>query len=105
MSLTYETNEHIALITIDREKALNSIDLDTWQELSEAIDRLNNEDDSWVGIITGAGEKAFCAGADLRATGDQDTVLMQEAGPAERRNSLRYSVYRVPHALEQLDKP
>ena len=34
MSLTYETNEHIALITIDREKALNSIDLDTWQELS-----------------------------------------------------------------------
>ena len=48
MSLTYETNEHIALITIDREKALNSIDLDTWQELSEAIERLNNEDDSWV---------------------------------------------------------
>ena len=68
MSLTYETNEHVALITIDREKALNSIDLDTWKELSEAIERLNNEDDSWVGIITGAGEKSFCAGADLRTT-------------------------------------
>ena len=68
MSLLYEVKDHVATITIDREKALNSIDLDTWSELSEAIKRLNNEKDSWVGIITGAGEKSFCAGADLRTT-------------------------------------
>ncbi len=68
MSLLYEVKDHVATITIDREKALNSIDLDTWSELSEAIKRLNDEKDSWVGIITGAGEKSFCAGADLRTT-------------------------------------
>ena len=68
MALTYETADHIATITIDRPDQLNSIDLDTWAEFSDATAKLEADDDVWVGIVTGAGERAFCAGADLRTT-------------------------------------
>ena len=68
MALLYETADHIATLTINRPEALNSIDLETWRELSEACARLEADDDVWVGIVTGAGERAFCAGADLRET-------------------------------------
>ena len=68
MALLYETSDHIATITINRPDALNSIDLETWGELSEACARLEGDDDVWVGIITGAGNRSFSAGADLKET-------------------------------------
>lgn len=68
MSVRYEKSGHIATVTIDRQEALNALDLDSWQELSAATQRLEADDDVRVGIITGAGERAFCAGADLRRT-------------------------------------
>src|SRR3972149_2989373 len=51
------------------------------------------------------GGRAFCAGADLRAEGAEDRVLQADLNPGERRNSLRHTVYRIPHALQSLDKP
>ena len=68
MALLYETSDHIATITINRPDALNSIDLETWHELSEACAKLEADDDIWVGIITGAGGRSFSAGADLKET-------------------------------------
>lgn len=68
MALRLSLDSHIATITIDRPEALNTIDLETWQDLSEATARLEEEGDVWVAIITGAGERAFCAGADLATT-------------------------------------
>lgn len=68
MALLYETADHIATITINRPDALNAIDLETWREFSEACARLEADDDVWVGVVTGAGDRAFCAGADLRET-------------------------------------
>ena len=68
MALLYETGDHIATITINRPEALNSIDLETWNEFSEACARLEADDDVWVGIVTGAGERSFSAGADLKET-------------------------------------
>lgn len=68
MPVRYERDGHVTLITIDRPDALNALDLDTWREFSEATARLEADQEAWVGIITGAGEKAFCAGADLSST-------------------------------------
>jgi len=68
VALLYETSDHIATITINRPDALNSIDLETWHELSEACAKLEADDDIWVGIITGAGGRSFSAGADLKET-------------------------------------
>jgi len=67
MPVRYEMEGHIVTITLDRPEALNTIDLESWQALSEATARLEAEAEAWVGIITGTG-RAFCAGADLSTT-------------------------------------
>jgi enoyl-CoA hydratase/carnithine racemase len=68
MAVHYELNEHCVTITLDRPEALNAIDLDTWRAFAEATERLENDDAAWVGIITGAGDRAFSAGADIATT-------------------------------------
>src|SRR5947208_2598428 len=68
MPVTYALEGHVARLTLDRPEALNAIDLDMWRTLSEATARLEADEDAWVGIITGGGERAFCAGADIKTT-------------------------------------
>jgi enoyl-CoA hydratase len=63
----YERRESAALITIDRPERHNAIDGDTARQLLEAFNRFSTDDDAAVLVLTGAGEKAFCAGADLKA--------------------------------------
>ncbi|MBI3090837.1 MAG: enoyl-CoA hydratase/isomerase family protein [Candidatus Tectomicrobia bacterium] len=66
MALLFEKRDHIAILTLNRPDALNAIDPETAGELIQAADRVMEEEDIWVGILTGAGEKAFCAGADVK---------------------------------------
>jgi enoyl-CoA hydratase len=56
----------IAYITINREKALNALNNDIMVRLDEIFSELENEDDVVVVIVTGAGQKAFVAGADIK---------------------------------------
>jgi E-phenylitaconyl-CoA hydratase len=62
---TYELDGHIATITYNRPDALNAINGEMRRDLNAAFSRFRDEEEAWVGIVTGAG-KAFCAGADLR---------------------------------------
>lgn len=62
--LTSTTNG-ICTITINRPKKLNALNKATIQELHDALDEANNEADTKVIILTGSGEKAFVAGADI----------------------------------------
>ena len=101
-AILFDIEDQVATITLNRPERMNSFSDELLSEWADAIIRCQDDDDVRVVIVTGAG-RAFCAGADLRATGDAD-VLMQEYGPGERRNSLRYSVHRVPQALEYLDR-
>ncbi|WP_231687908.1 enoyl-CoA hydratase-related protein [Bacillus sp. FJAT-27251] len=69
-SMQYENiilsiNEQIATITINRPEVRNALNEKTWEELGNAIDYISNNDEVRVCIITGAGEKAFVAGADV----------------------------------------
>ena len=66
MALLYEKKEKIAYITLNRPQAMNAFDPETFQELSNALIDFRDDDNVWIGIITGAGEKAFCAGADIK---------------------------------------
>lgn len=68
MPVTYDLRGHVAVLTLDRPEAMNAIDLDMWQQLGEATTRLEDDPEAWVGIITGSGERAFCAGADIKTT-------------------------------------
>lgn len=66
--LGYATSEAIATITLDRPEALNALDPETQQELHDAFTAARLDPDVRVLIVTGAGERAFCVGADLKKT-------------------------------------
>jgi enoyl-CoA hydratase/carnithine racemase len=64
----YKKEGKIAIFTIDRPRAFNAVDRETWEALHSAMADFRDDDDLWVGIVTGAGSKAFCAGADIKDT-------------------------------------
>jgi len=66
MAIDYEKEGRIATFTINRPQALNALNTEALRELHEAMLDFKDDPDLWVGIITGAGEKAFCAGADVK---------------------------------------
>ncbi len=60
-----EKEGHIATVVIDRPKKLNALNRDTIKELHQALSRLESDRDIKVIVLTGSGEKAFVAGADI----------------------------------------
>ena len=62
--VTYEVNDRVGIITINREKALNALNSQVLDELSEAFDGVDLSEIRCL-ILTGAGEKSFVAGADI----------------------------------------
>lgn len=66
-NITYRTEGRLAYVTINRPDRRNAIDPDTSRELLEAFERFKADDDIWVAILTGSGDQAFSAGADLVA--------------------------------------
>ena len=68
MSVLAEKKDRILTLTIDRPKAMNALDPDTRGRLAEHFEEFHDDDDLWVAVLTGAGEKSFCAGADIKKT-------------------------------------
>jgi len=68
MSVSMQIQGAIALITLDRPQALNALDLDSLQALREHLVYVRDNPALRVAVITGAGERAFCVGADLKST-------------------------------------
>ncbi len=64
-TVLYERRGHVATITYNRPEALNAVNGALRRDLNAAFARFRDEEEAWVGIVTGAG-RAFCAGADLR---------------------------------------
>lgn len=65
-NILIEKNNRIATITINRPNQLNALNKETIQALSDALTQLENDSEVRVIILTGAGEKAFVAGADIK---------------------------------------
>ena len=66
----YEKRGHVAYVTLNRPVRRNALDSHSHRELIEIFDDFAGDGDAWVAIITGAGERAFCAGNDLKATAE-----------------------------------
>jgi enoyl-CoA hydratase len=64
-TLIYEKKDSIASVTLNRPQALNIYNIQMRDDLYEVLNAIKNDDEVKVGIFKGAGEKAFCAGADL----------------------------------------
>jgi enoyl-CoA hydratase/carnithine racemase len=76
-----ERHGHVALVTINRPEAMNALDFATNDELIEVWKRVRDDSDVRVAVITGAGDRAFCAGADLKTY----TMAYARRGPGEIR--------------------
>ena len=69
-TLLLEIDNHIATLTLNRPKVLNALNIQLIGELDTALDDLRDNSDVRAILITGAGEKAFAAGADIQELAD-----------------------------------
>ena len=60
-----EKEDHLAIVTINRPKALNALNSETLNDLNVVLDDLEKDNYIYADILTGAGEKSFVAGADI----------------------------------------
>jgi enoyl-CoA hydratase/carnithine racemase len=65
-TLLYEKRDGIAYVTLNRPQFLNAYNMQMRDDLAEVLSAIRDDDEIRVGLLLGAGEKAFCAGADLR---------------------------------------
>jgi len=76
----YEKKDHIAYLTINRPEVMNAVNPPTAREMGRCWQAFKQDDDAWVAILTGAGERAFSAGMDLRYRADADAAASREPG-------------------------
>lgn len=67
--ILFEKHEGVARITIDRPEVLNALDESSEEELVAALAEAEADRSVFVVVLTGAGERAFCSGADMKAAG------------------------------------
>lgn len=91
-----EKEGNIAIVTMNRPKALNALNSETLKELDNVIEALEKDNEIYAVVLTGAGEKAFVAGADISEMKDLNEEQGKEFG------LLGNKVFR---RLENLDKP
>jgi enoyl-CoA hydratase len=72
----YEVNGHYAVLTINRPEARNAVNGAVASGIEEGIDKLEADDDLWVGILTGV-PPVFCAGADLKEINSGNAAALQ----------------------------
>ncbi len=91
-----EVREGAAVLTLNRPKVLNALDDQTYLALDSALAGLEGREDVRALILTGSGERAFCAGADLR---------YMRALDGETRQQFILLTYRVTNRLASFPRP
>jgi enoyl-CoA hydratase len=95
-NLLYDVKDQIARITFNRPNVLNALNAKTVEELGDCLEKIERDNSVRVIIFTGAGEKAFVAGADINELAKRTPVDGKE-----------FSVFgnRILHRLETMGKP
>lgn len=75
----YEQRGHIAYITLNRPEAMNALNTPLRRLLLESFTRFRDSEEAWVAIVTGSGDRAFCAGADLKEMSRSNRALHEGA--------------------------
>jgi enoyl-CoA hydratase len=80
MTVRYEPDGPVVVVTIDRPEVRNAVDSDTAVQLVECFKRFAADDELRVAVLTGAGDN-FCAGFDLKALARGDGRRLKSSGP------------------------
>ena len=94
MAVHFETSEHVAVLTLDRPEALNALDVDTLRQLRQHLRSYQDDPQLRALVLTGAGDRAFCTGADLKASPSSpashaETMFASRDASAERGLYIR----------------
>ncbi len=95
-TLLIDIKENVALVTLNRPDKLNALNAQTVNDLDTVFDELKDNDEVYVIILTGSGEKAFVAGADISELNKLDMITAKEF--SERGQA-------VFNKIENFDKP
>ena len=95
-NILFEVKNHTGIVTINRPDKLNALNGQTISELEDVFHSIKNNPEIFVVVITGSGEKAFVAGADIGELNELDVISAKEF--SEKGN-------RVYRQIETLDKP
>ena len=106
MNVRFDAADGVAVLTIDRPEALNALDTEALRELRAHLVEVRDRTDLRAAVLTGAGTKAFCAGADLKATQTSPAPYPEAVfRPAERAAELGLYIRLMDLTDLQLWKP
>ena len=83
-AVEFEVKGRTAYITMNRPEQMNAMNLEVWQGLTDAWIRVRDDPEIWTAIVTGAGDKAFSAGADLKEMSENRAMLERGETPPAR---------------------
>jgi enoyl-CoA hydratase len=95
-TLIYEKKENIGLLTINRPDKMNAISNELTAELKQFLDEVEKDEKLRVLVITGAGDKAFVAGADIKELADRDASLGRRVTQERQETFSRLENLQVP---------
>ena len=105
-NLIVENKDQIAYITINRPNQLNALNKDTISELHDALKAADEDNGVGVIILTGSGEKAFVAGADIKEFADFDIKQGNELAAIGQRSCQATLPFReYPSAVQPFEVP
>lgn len=100
-NVLYEKRGKIGFVTLNRPEVHNCIDVETSEELIQIWEEIKRDEDILISILTGAGEEAFCSGADLkklipyiRETSEEENRMRAYQGPGWCGISGGYKIYK-----------
>jgi enoyl-CoA hydratase/carnithine racemase len=96
--VVYEKRGHVAYVTLNRPERMNALDAHSHAELAEIFDDFASDADAWVAIVTGTGDRAFCAGNDLNATAAASARGEKRVDRSSRFGAITRG-YRCPKPL------
>jgi len=70
-----ERRGRVMVATINRPKVRNAVNCEVWQRLGHVLEECEHDESIWALVITGAGDKSFCAGADLKALSRGESIV------------------------------
>ena len=98
----YEKRDRIAYVTINRPEARNAIDPDVHRLMIEAWEDFRDDDSLDVAILTGSGDEAFCAGADLKT---YIPPIIENSSPHEIREIVELGLNGFTRGMHRIPKP
>ena len=90
-AILIEKKDHIARITLNRPEIENRINLQLAQELEEICNAVNQDDDIYVALITGAGDK-FCSGSEIKSNVAASIAGIEKPAIAASNNDIQSPV-------------